>query len=145
MRVSRDTISRRRRNRETIFFITGGTGFIGSHLAVNLLKNGHKVLLLARPQKILSARERVYQLLDWFALEPEHRRNLDVVEGSLDAPMFDLSKKHFGRLLRDVDEIIHCASNTSFSERKRAAVERANIDGLRNVLNLAAAGRCSFF
>jgi nucleoside-diphosphate-sugar epimerase len=145
MRISRDTISRRRRNRETIFFITGGTGFIGSHLAVDLLKSGHKVLLLARPRNSLSARERVDQLLDWFALEPQHRKNLDVVEGSLEAPRFDLNEKDFGRLLRDVDEIIHCASNTSFSERRRAAVERANIDGLRNVLDLAADGRCSFF
>ena len=47
--------------------------------------------------------------------------------------------------MQDVDEIIHCASNTSFSERKRAAVERANIDALGNVLDLAADGRCSFF
>lgn len=145
MRISRDTISRRRRDRETIFFLTGGTGFIGSHLAVDLLKNGHKVLLLARPRNSLSARQRVDQLLDWFALEPQHRKNLEVVEGSLDAPNFDLSESDFGRLLRDVDEIIHCASNTSFSERKRAAVERANIDGLCNVLDLAADGRCSFF
>jgi nucleoside-diphosphate-sugar epimerase len=145
MRTSRDKISERRRRRETIFFLTGGTGFIGSHLAVDLLKNGHKVLFLARPRNGLSARKRVDQLLDWFALEPQHRKNLNVVEGSLDAPRLDLSEEDFGRLVRDVDEIIHCASNTSFSERKRAAVERANIDGLRNVFDLAAGGRCSFF
>ncbi len=145
MRISRDTIAQRRRDRETIFFLTGGTGFIGSHLAVDLLKNGHKVLLLARPRNRLSVRQRIDQLLDWFDLDLRHCKNLEVVEGSLDAPNFDLSEKDFGRLLRDVDEIIHCASNTSFSERKRAAVEKANIDGLRNVLNLAAGGRCSFF
>ncbi|HET6461615.1 MAG TPA: SDR family oxidoreductase [Syntrophales bacterium] len=145
MRISRDTISLRRRNRETIFFLTGGTGFIGSHLAVDFLKNGHTVFLLARPRNSLSARQRVDQLLDWFELEPQHRKNLEVVEGSLDTPTFNLSEKDFNRLLRDVDEIIHCASNTSFSERKRAAVERANIDGLRNALNLAADGHCSFF
>lgn len=145
MRTSRYIISRRRRNRETIFFLTGGTGFIGSHLAVDLLKNGHKVLLLARPQNGLSARKRVDQLLGWFALGPQHRKNLDVVEGSLDAPTFGLSEKDFCRLLGDVDEIIHCASDTSFSERKRTAVERANIEGLRNVLDLAAGGRCSVF
>jgi nucleoside-diphosphate-sugar epimerase len=101
--------------------------------------------VLFRSRNSLSARQRVDQLLDWFALDQQHRKNLEVVEGSLDGPTFDLSDKDSRRLLYNVDEIIHCASNTSFSERKRAAVERANIDGLRNVLNLAAGGRCSFF
>jgi thioester reductase-like protein len=145
MRISRDNISERRRDRETIFFLTGGTGFLGCHLAVELLKNGHKVLLLARPRNGMGARQRVDRLLDWFALASQHRKNLDVVDGVLDAPNFGLSENDFGRLLRDVDEIIHCASDTAFSERKRGVVERANIDGLQNVLDLAAGGQCSFF
>jgi nucleoside-diphosphate-sugar epimerase len=145
MRISRDKISARRKDRKTTFFLTGGTGFIGSHLAVELLKNGHNVFLLARPRDGLSARERVERLLDWFALATLHRKNLDVVEGILDAPGFGLSEEDFAVLLQDVDEIIHCASDTSFSERKRAAVERTNIAGLESVLDLAAGGRCSFF
>ncbi|MGZ6236971.1 MAG: SDR family oxidoreductase [Syntrophales bacterium] len=145
MRISRDTISARRRDGETTFFLTGGTGFIGSHLTVELLKHGYKVVFLARPRDGLSARARVDRLLDWFHLESRHRQSLAVVEGSLDSSRFGLSEKDFVRLSRDVDEIIHCASDTSFSERKRAAVERTNIDGLRGVLDLAASGRCSFF
>jgi nucleoside-diphosphate-sugar epimerase len=145
MRISKDKILQRRTDRESIFFITGGTGFIGSHLTVELLKKGLKVFLLARSSKGMSARQRVDQMLDWFDLEPGYREGVEVFEGTLDTPHFGLDKKDFCRLLRDVDEIIHCASNTSFLERKRAAVERTNIGGTRNVLDLAADGRCYFF
>ena len=48
-------------------------------------------------------------------------------------------------LLQNVDEIIHCASNTSFSEKKRPEVEATNITGLSNVLSFAAESGCSFF
>ncbi len=35
------------------FLITGGTGFIGSHVVMNLVKNGHEIIVLARnPHKI---------------------------------------------------------------------------------------------
>ncbi|HUH65937.1 MAG TPA: SDR family oxidoreductase [Syntrophales bacterium] len=145
MRVSRDIISRRRNCRETTFLLTGGTGFIGSHLACELLKNDHRVILLARPHNGLSARDRIDRLLDWFELGQEHRRNLNVVEGLLDMPRFGLGGSAFDRILHEVDEIIHCASDTSFSERKRAAVEKANIDALGNMLGFAASGNCCFF
>ncbi len=35
--------------------ITGGTGFIGSHLAQRLVSEGHQVVLLARNRRNLSA------------------------------------------------------------------------------------------
>jgi nucleoside-diphosphate-sugar epimerase len=46
---------------------------------------------------------------------------------------------------REIDEIVHCASSTSFAERKRAEVEAVNLDGLRHVLGLAERSRCRRF
>jgi nucleoside-diphosphate-sugar epimerase len=60
-------------------------------------------------------------------------------------PGFGLDKGLYDSLAGQTDEIIHCASNTSFSERKRKEVETANIDGLRNVLDFAVKSRCCFF
>ena len=48
-------------------------------------------------------------------------------------------------LLGETDEIIHCASNTACSERKRAEVEAVNGEGLERVLEFARASGAYFF
>ncbi|MGE5856291.1 MAG: SDR family oxidoreductase, partial [Syntrophaceae bacterium] len=68
MRRSAEDIGARRRARETVFLVTGGTGFIGSHIAVALLERGHAVMLLCRGARGLSSRHRVERVLDWFGL-----------------------------------------------------------------------------
>lgn len=145
MRRAADEILRQRAERKAIFFLSGVTGFLGSHLAVELLKRKHKVILLARPLKGLSARQRVDQVLHGLGVPTSDRQDPQVIEGSLREPRFGLTENRFLNLSRDVDEIIHCASDTSFTERKRADVEGVNIGGMTTILDLAAIGRCYFF
>lgn len=135
----------KRKRRSCSILVTGGTGFIGSHVALELLRRGYSVVLLARRQKHLTAQERIHQLLDWFGATREERSRLAVFEGHLDAPDLGLDRAHYDNLANTVDEIVHCASNTSFSERKREAVEKANVANLENILALAAGSGCYFF
>jgi thioester reductase-like protein len=76
---------------------------------------------------------------------PEDKRRLEVIEACMDRPDLGLNQERYDNLTNAIDEIIHCASNTSFSERKRQEVERANIKGLQHVLDLAVRSRCYFF
>ncbi len=145
MRRAAEEILRRRAEGKSIFFLTGGTGFLGSHLLAELLRRKYRVILLARPLKGLSARKRVDQVLDFFGAPTAHRQRLEVIEGSLREPRFGLTEDHFLNLSRGIDEIIHCASDTSFAERRRTEVEAVNIGGMKNILNLAALGGCYFF
>lgn len=144
-RISRENLEKKREARSARFFLTGGTGFLGSHIAVKLLQQGYRVCLLARSDNHRPAEERMRKLLDWFGLPADGRRGLKVVEGDITRPGLGIGPAAFREALQETDEVIHCASNTSFSERKRAEVEAVNGGGLANVLAFARASGACFF
>jgi nucleoside-diphosphate-sugar epimerase len=144
-RTSVASIRQKRSQGSCSVLVTGGTGFIGSHIAVELLRRGYPVILLARRRGALSAEERVAGLMGWFEVDGRDKSRLTVLEGNLDTEDLGLDAVHYANLVDVVDEVVHCASNTSFSERKRKDVERANVENLQNVLRLAARGHCCFF
>lgn len=144
IRASDQDIRQKRDRRNCTILVTGGTGFIGSHVAIELLRKGYSVLLLARRQKSLSAEKRVGLLLDWFGVDQHDRARCEVIEGHLDDPTLGLDKTQYATLVSTVDEIVHCASNTSFSERKHEAVRKANVTNFQHVLEFAARSHCYF-
>ena len=144
MRIDATSLRKAREERSGRILVTGATGFLGSHLAVALLRAGYRVAVLARASKGLSARDRIARLARWFSLDGD-ARSIEIVEGDLLDP--DWAKAALagaGGAFR-YDEIVHCASNTAFAERKRAEVEAANIGGLKTILDLAVRGGCVFF
>jgi nucleoside-diphosphate-sugar epimerase len=145
MRIDAASLRTMREKRAGRILVTGATGFLGSHLAVALLSAGFRVAVLARAAKGLSARDRVGRLLRWFGLDDRTAAPLEIVEGDiLDPAWVDAALGRpdgAGRF----DEIVHCASNTAFAERKRPEVERANVEGLGRVLDLAVRSGCVFF
>jgi len=70
-------------------FLTGATGFIGSHLTARLLQDGYHVKALARRSKTVSARERVETILG--AAGAARFENLRVLEGDISLPHLGLS------------------------------------------------------
>ena len=121
--------------------LTGGTGFLGSHIAARLLADGHELTLLARGSAGASAAERVRRLMRWHGVAEEAQRQLRVVEGDLAADSLGLDPAEWARLSAATDEVVHCASVTSFAERKRDLLERVNVSGLGNLLDFAAQAR----
>jgi nucleoside-diphosphate-sugar epimerase len=142
MRIGLGELREKRAARDQRILVTGGTGFLGGHIAVALLRAGYRVTVLARSSKRLTARDRVDRLADWFGLGEDARRLLDVAEGDILDPGWTAGG---GGDLGEVAEIVHCASNTSFAERKRPEVEAVNLGGLLNVLHFAVRSHCVFF
>jgi nucleoside-diphosphate-sugar epimerase len=145
VRISTESLEGNRRERNSRILVTGGTGFLGSHVAARLLDAGFKVTIAARPLPEADATERVQRVMDWHGIPDEARRRLQVVPCDFLDPTLGLSAGERGRLLREADEIIHCASETSFAERRRAQVEEVNLRGAERMLDFAAAGRCVAF
>jgi len=92
--------------------VTGGSGFIGSHLVRALAKRGDELRLLARKKTSLD------HLGD---LEFE-RRTGDVTD-----------RASVRRALKGVDRVFHCAGATSMRPGARDRVFEVNVGGTRNV------------
>jgi NAD(P)-dependent dehydrogenase (short-subunit alcohol dehydrogenase family) len=106
IRSSSEQIRDMRARRSSGMLVTGATGFLGSHLAVDLLRKGYRVLLLVRPLKNLSAGERAERLLNWFETDEIDLANLRVIQGNLEDPLLGLDPQTYDEVASDVDEII---------------------------------------
>ena len=115
-------------------FLTGATGFLGSHLAWRLLLEGHHISVLARGSKTLSARDRVVQTLR--DVGATNFRNLDVFEGDISLPNLGLSEAVIQNIIASTDEVWHCAASLSFQQEDRGAIFRMNVGGTQHVLAL---------
>ncbi|MFQ5579152.1 MAG: SDR family oxidoreductase [Nitrospiria bacterium] len=104
--------------------LTGGSGFIGRHIAAGLLRENHEVFFLMRPLQEIPARDRILRALSPFYLpdiKPYH-----IIEE-------DLSSRP-GPKLCGIDEVWHCAASLSFKENDRKETFLANVGGTRSLL-----------
>ncbi len=115
-------------------FVTGATGFLGSHLAARLLQDGYHVSALARPTKNVSARSRVEETLR--EIDDVSLQNLQVFEGDIAAADLGLSDSARKQIVSSTDEVWHCAASLSFQQEDRGEIFRMNLDGTRHVLDL---------
>ena len=113
--------------------ITGATGFLGGFLAGELIKRGRRTILTARPRGNDTAQQRVENLLRVLNIKAKHAPV--VIPAEIDRPGLGLSEVH-QRILRDVPEVLHCAADTSFAERKKEQVKATNLQGLQNVFDM---------
>jgi nucleoside-diphosphate-sugar epimerase len=98
-------------------FVTGGTGFVGTNLILELLDRGWDVTALHRATSRLDALEGL-----------EIRR----VKG--DVTDADSVR---GGMPEGVDAVFHVAASLNFWSRRNAEQERINVGGTRNVVNVA--------
>lgn len=96
-------------------FVTGATGFVGSHVARLAAQQGHVLRVLARPSSNLS-------------LVPS---GADVVRGDLCEP------RAFAAALRDCDALIHVAADYRLWVPDPSEMYKANVEGTRELLRLA--------
>lgn len=117
----------------TPILITGATGFLGGFLAGELIKRGRKTILIVRQKGNDTAPQRIENLLRFLNIEAKHKPV--IIPAEIDKPGLDLTEEH-RQILRNVPEVIHCAADTSFAERKKQQVEATNLQGLLNVFDV---------
>ena len=98
--------------------LTGGTGFIGSHLARALAERGDDLRLLVRRTS-----------------RTDHLEEIDYERATGDVT----DRRAVRRAMRGVDRVFHVAGRTSLRQRDRDAVFDTNVRGTRVVLEEALA------
>lgn len=124
--------------------LTGATGFLGSYLMASMLEAGYRVIVLGRASKEETLKERISKLLVWFSVE-HLASQIELAETDFMKPFLGLNDTHYRNLCKKSDQIIHCASDTSFSERKRPAVIKSNVESLDAILKFASDSEAEFF
>jgi nucleoside-diphosphate-sugar epimerase len=98
-------------------FITGATGFIGSHIARTYLANGHPVSVLHREGSGHGMLADVAARVTWH------------VGDILDIPSLEAA-------IRPGVDVIHAAAIVSFVPKDRDQMEKVNVEGTANVVNV---------
>ncbi len=106
--------------------VTGATGFIGAHVARDLLAHGWEVRALARPGAPRG------QLAD-VGTPAEHLPRVEWVEGDM------LDRASLDRAAPGCDAAFHVAAAYSLWTRDPDGMVRTNVEGTRNVLEAARA------
>ncbi len=126
------------------FLITGATGFLGSHIMAGLLLKGKSVVILGRPSGGQSLKARISRLLNWFGIG-HLERLLEFYETDFLKIRLGLNENEYEDLRRQHFSIIHCASDTSFTENNRERVMRSNVESLKEIMNFAQSSKTSCF
>lgn len=131
-------------NNKPTIALTGATGFLGSHLMASMLTRGYKIIVFGRTAKNESLKERIFKLLKWFGVE-NLSDQVTCIDTDLSQDNLGISTEAYLKLCSVVDSVIHCASDTCFSESKREKVMAANINNLQGILEFSKNAHVNFF
>jgi thioester reductase-like protein len=120
-------------------FLTGATGYIGAHVASNLLESGAALNLLVRARDAREAELRLWQALQLHLKFPRFyeflQTRIRVFRGDLTSSGFGLSQDEYDRLVHTTDSVIHCAA--SLNRKSEKSCLNVNLRGTLEVLTLA--------
>ena len=119
--------------------LTGGTGFLGTHVFHELYLQGIEVVALVRPSKDISGMERLKGMLAYYFDEPFDEKfinSVKVIES-------DVTSDHLVEELKDeeFDTIINCAAMVKHFAADDS-IERINTGGVINLIEVALAKSC---
>lgn len=98
-------------------FLTGASGLVGSHIARQLLQNGHQVKALRRSNTSVRLLADVADQIEW-------------VEGDL------LDTLPLIEYLQNAEIVVHSAAMVSFVPADVEQMNKVNIDGTANLVNI---------
>src|SRR5210317_2440385 len=110
-----------------MILVTGGTGLLGSHLLLELVREHEEVVALKRPSSDL---EEVKRVFSYYSNEVDELFKLiDWVDVDL------LNYAEMEHLMIDIDQVYHCAAMVSFQPGDRRRMIDYNVQSTANIVN----------
>lgn len=108
--------------------VTGGTGLVGSHLLLNLAMSNTKVRAIYRTSSKL---EKVKKIFSYCVANPlDYYNKIEWVKGDiLDIPSLEVA-------FEGIDFVYHTAALISFEPNDFSVLEKTNVEGTANIVNL---------
>ena len=124
--------------------LTGSTGYIGAHIASNLLTGYSDPLnLLVRARDEQEAQERLWRALqlhlDFLRFDELLHSRIRIFRGDLTDAHFGLPDDEYAQLVRSTDSVIHCAA--SLNRKSEKSCLNVNLRGTLEVIQLAQRAR----
>ena len=114
-----------------MILVTGGTGLLGSHLLLELVREHEEVVAVKRPSTDLEEVKRVFSYYSGEA---------DALFGLIDWVDIDLmSYAEVERLMIDIDQVYHCAAQVSFHPKDARQMFEFNVGSTENLVNACLA------
>ncbi|NUM32793.1 MAG: NAD-dependent epimerase/dehydratase family protein [Bacteroidetes bacterium] len=118
-----------------IAFVTGGTGFLGSHLICELLRNNFQVKALKRPESSLNEFNYISAL--YFGQDNDNfKKNLNWIIGDIQKPTT------YEEYIDQNTCVFHCAALVSFNKKDKYRLFESNIQGTAVIADVCLYKKC---
>jgi len=112
-----------------MILVTGGTGLVGAHLLMRLVNEQSKVRAIYRNKETISKTENLFKLMK----KQDLFLKIEWVKADLnDIPALE-------KAFIDVVEVYHCAAMVTFTSSENTKMQKINIEGTANMVNLSLA------
>ena len=112
-----------------MILVTGATGLVGSHLALQLIENGENIRAIYRNSISKMATKSLFELYGKGNLFEK----IEWIQADItDVPSLEIA-------FANVDSVYHCAALISFDPKDEALLRKTNIEGTANIVNFSIA------